>query len=147
MSSKSKIAQRQFDTDVAAATTIPQTPKSNNSENGEEKTGEGAQGTGGKKQGPGEKTGTDNPSPISSGAVLPKRFYGSIKLDALRLRRDAGQIADEIIQHFASLVDAEVKITLEVQASIPNGVPDNVVRTVTENCRVLKFTTQEFEDE
>ena len=35
----------------------------------------------------------------------------------------------------------------EVQANIPNGVPGKVVRTVTENCRVLKFTTQEFEDE
>jgi hypothetical protein len=70
----------------------------------------------------------------------PKRFYGSVKLDALRLRRDAGQIADEVIQHFTSLAGAEVEITLEVQVSIPEGVPDNVVRTVTENCRVLKFT-------
>ncbi|MBD2309099.1 hypothetical protein H6G17_26920 [Chroococcidiopsis sp. FACHB-1243] len=50
-------------------------------------------------------------------------------------------IPHEVIQHFASLVGAEVKITLEVQASIPNGVPDNVVRTVTENCQVLKFTS------
>lgn len=65
----------------------------------------------------------------------------------MRLLRDAGQIADEVIQHFTSLVGAEVEITLEVQASIPDGVPDNVVRTVTENCRVLKFTSQEFENE
>ena len=100
-----------------------------------------------REQTTGEKTGIDNPSPISSKAVLPKGFYGSIKLDALRLRRDAGQIADEIIQHFTSLVSAEVEITLEVQVSVPDGVPDNVVRTVTENCRVLKFISQEFEDE
>lgn len=70
-----------------------------------------------------------------------------MKLDALRLRRDAGQVADEVIQHFTSLVGAEVEITIEIQVRTPEGVPDNVVRTVTENCRVLKFTNQEFEEE
>jgi hypothetical protein len=68
-------------------------------------------------------------------------------LDALRWRRDAGQIADEGIQHFTSLVAAEVELNIEIQVRIPEGVPDNVVRTVTENCRVLKFTVQEFESD
>ena len=143
---KPEVAQRQFDTDAAAATTT-HTSKVNNSEGREQETEYGKQETREKKQGTKEKIGSYNPSPISSQTVLPKRFYGSIKLDALRLRRDTGQIADEVIQHFASLVGTEVEITLEVQASIPNGVPDNVVRTITENCRVLKFTTQEFENE
>ena len=30
---------------------------------------------------------------------------------------------------------------------VPDGVPDNVVRTVTENCRTLKFNHQGFETE
>jgi predicted AAA+ superfamily ATPase len=137
---KPEVAQRQIDADTAAVITTTQTPQPNNSESGEEKTGD-------KKQGTGEKTGTYDPLPTSSHPVPPKRFYGSIKLDALRLRRDAGQIADEVIQHFTSLVGAEVEITLEIQVNIPNGMPANVVRTVTENCRVLKFTSQEFEEE
>jgi hypothetical protein len=29
---------------------------------------------------------------------------------------------------------------LEIEAQIPQGAPDNVVRTVTENSRTLKFT-------
>jgi hypothetical protein len=37
--------------------------------------------------------------------------------------------------------------TLEVEAEIPSGAPDNVVRTVTENSRVLKFTNLGFEKE
>ncbi|MBW4506717.1 MAG: hypothetical protein KME64_09420 [Scytonematopsis contorta HA4267-MV1] len=78
---------------------------------------------------------------------LPKRFYGTVKLDALRLRRDVGQIADEVLQHLSSLVDAEVEITLEIQINVPDGVPENVVRTVKENCKVLKFTNHEFEQE
>jgi hypothetical protein len=36
---------------------------------------------------------------------------------------------------------------LEIEADIPNGTPDNVVRTVTENSRVLKFTQAGFEEE
>jgi hypothetical protein len=40
-----------------------------------------------------------------------------------------------------------VKVTMEIEAQIPSGAPDHVVRTVTENCRTLKFTSQGFETE
>jgi hypothetical protein len=40
-----------------------------------------------------------------------------------------------------------VKVTLEIGAEIPSGAPDQVVRTVTENCRTLKFASQGFETE
>jgi hypothetical protein len=42
-------------------------------------------------------------------------------------------------------MSSTVKVTLEIEAEIPSGAPDDVVRTVTENCRTLKFTNQEFE--
>ena len=38
-------------------------------------------------------------------------------------------------------------VTLEIEAEIPSGVSDHVVRTVTENSRTLKFTNQGFEKE
>jgi adenylosuccinate lyase len=60
---------------------------------------------------------------------------------------DAGKIADEVIQHLTSLLGAEVEVTLEIQANVPDGVPDNVVRIVTENANTLKFTSQGFEEE
>jgi len=44
------------------------------------------------------------------------------------------------------LVGSEVTVTLEIEASIPEGAPDNVVRIVTENSRTLKFTAQGFEE-
>lgn len=34
---------------------------------------------------------------------------------------------------------------LEIEAVIPEGSPDSVVRTVTENSRTLKFSSQGFE--
>ena len=59
--------------------------------------------------------------------------------------RDAGQIADEVISHLSGLVGSEVTVTLEIDAEIPDGAPENVVRTVTENSRTLKFASHGFE--
>jgi hypothetical protein len=47
----------------------------------------------------------------------------------------------------SGLVGAKVTVTLEISAEIPAGVPDQVVRIVTENSRTLKFTSQGFEKE
>jgi hypothetical protein len=84
----------------------------------------------------------------SSGAPapqLPKRFHGSVRLDATRVGRDVGRIAEEVISPLTAMVGSEVKVTLEIEAQVPNGVPENIVRTVTENSRTLKFDTQGFE--
>jgi len=95
-------------------------------------------------------TGQGNSSPESTnvvGATQPKRFHGTVILDATRVGRDASRIADEVIAHLAGLVGTTVTVTLEVDAVIPAGAPDHVVRTVTENSRTLKFTSQGFEKE
>ena len=90
--------------------------------------------------GTGEQPGEGQP-----GTALPKRFHGSVSLDATRVGRDASRIADEVLSHLSGLMGATVRVTLEIEAEIPNGTPDNVVRTVTENGRTLKFTSQGFE--
>jgi hypothetical protein len=72
-------------------------------------------------------------------------FFGSVKVDTTRISRDVASIANEIIQHLAALPDSEVDVTVEIQARVPGGVPENVVRTVSENCRTLKFDSQHFE--
>jgi hypothetical protein len=41
------------------------------------------------------------------------------------------------IAHLAGLVGAEVTVTLEIEARIPAGASDHLVRTVTENSRTL----------
>lgn len=77
----------------------------------------------------------------------PKRYYGSVSLDPTRAGRDAGRVAEEVIAHLSGIVGAEVKVTLEIDAYIPNGTPEHIVRTVTENSHTLKFNTQGFEKE
>jgi len=59
----------------------------------------------------------------------------------------AGRIADEVIAHLSGLVGSSVKVTLEIEADVSPGVPENVVRTVTENSRTQKFSSHGFEKE
>jgi predicted AAA+ superfamily ATPase len=99
--------------------------------------------------GPGQTAGGQQPSEPAKPPPppKPKRFYGSVKLSAQRVGRDAGKIAEEIVQHLVLQPGAKVEVTLEIQAQMPEGAPDNVVRIVTENARTLKFTAQGFENE
>ena len=76
-----------------------------------------------------------------------RRFHGTAKINANRLSMDADQIASAVVQHLGKLVGATVTVTIEIEAEIPSGAPANVVRTVTENCRTLKFENQGFEEE
>ena len=104
--------------------------------------GDGATVTGtgqGSGVGPGAFGNGSHGAPTSPVQTQPSRFHGSVTLDATRVGRDAGKIAGEVIAHLAGLVGADVTVTLEIQADLPTGTPDNVVRTVTENCRTLRF--------
>ncbi len=76
-----------------------------------------------------------------------KRFHATVHLDAARIGRDGGRIAEEVVQHLALLPDTKVDVVMEIQADIPAGTPDQVVRTVTENCQTLKFKSQGFEED
>ena len=76
-----------------------------------------------------------------------RRYHGSVKLDPTRVGRDASQVADEVIAHLAALLGADVKLTLEIEANIPDGAPEQVVRIVIENSRTLDFDDSGFEAE
>jgi hypothetical protein len=80
-------------------------------------------------------------------APKARRFHGSVVINPVRLGRDAADIANEIVQHLMKQPGASVEVTLEIQAEIPNGVTDDLTRTVNENCRTLKFKDFDFEEE
>ncbi len=109
--------------------------------------GDGASGGGSAGgPGPGPTGGGTGPKPTPPQAK-PKRFHGSVDLDQERVGRDAGRIAEEVISHLTGLVGSKVRVTLEIEAELPDGAPDTVVRTVTENAQTLKFTSHGFEKE
>jgi hypothetical protein len=80
-------------------------------------------------------------------ATVYRRFHGAIQLDSLRVGRDAGRIADEVIQHLTKLVGSDVQVTLEIQARLQDGASEKTIRDVTENCRTLRFDSFGFEEE
>jgi hypothetical protein len=81
------------------------------------------------------------------GPAQLRRFHGSVRVDSTRVGRDAARIADEVISHLVGQLGAEVTVTIEVDAKLPNGATEQLIRTVTENCRTLKFDNQGFEQE
>ncbi|MBI3462535.1 MAG: ATP-binding protein [Planctomycetes bacterium] len=89
---------------------------------------------------------TTVPLPPTERAPRFDRFHGSVHLDPIRLGRDASHVAEEVVQHLSSIVGAEVEITLEIQAKLPDGASDKLVRDVTENCRTLRFGSYGFEE-
>jgi predicted AAA+ superfamily ATPase len=90
--------------------------------------------------GPGELP----PLPLEKRA---RRFYGRKTLDSVRLTRDAGDIADNIVRHLQAIDGATVEVTLEVTSDAPGGIPPQTVRTVSENARTLRFDSHGFEEE
>lgn len=76
-----------------------------------------------------------------------RRFHGVVDLDPVRINKDVGDIVEHVVQHLTGLSGATVEVTLEIQADVPEGVPDDKVRTVTENARTLKSRDHGFEKE
>ncbi|MCS6883598.1 MAG: Swt1 family HEPN domain-containing protein [Oscillochloridaceae bacterium] len=95
---------------------------------------------------PSPRLSASSASPVVKPRTL-RRFHGSVEVSAERAGRDASRIAEEVIAHLTALVGARVRVTLEIEAEIPGGAPDHVVRVVTENSRALKFTQAGFEEE
>jgi hypothetical protein len=77
----------------------------------------------------------------------PKRYHGTVELDANRVGRDASRIADELISHLVVQAGAKVTVTLEIEATLPEGAGEQLVRTVTESGKSLKFASHGFEVE
>ena len=88
-----------------------------------------------------------SPLGASPTPALPKRFYASVTLNPDRVGRDAGKIADEVLSHLSTLSGARLKVSVEIEAEIPDGAPEDVQRTVSENAGVLKFDSHGFERE
>ena len=95
----------------------------------------------------GVDTGAEDEPPAPPLPPAPKRFHGSVQLSPGRIGHDAAEIGAEVVAHLVGLPNADVTVTLEIEAQIPAGAPERVVRIVTENSRTLKFTDQGFEKE
>ena len=66
------------------------------------------------------------------------RYFGSVKINSERYSRDIGNVTREIIDRLVG-TGAELEITIDIQATKPEGFNETEVRTINENAQVLKF--------
>ena len=100
--------------------------------------------------GPGAGTVVGTGTSLDTGAAgprPPRRFFGTVRLDPDRAARDMGTVAEEVLQHLTTLPGAEVEVSVEISAKVPDGVGRTVRRIVEENCRTLRFRAHSFEEE
>ena len=106
----------------------------------EAKTGTGPAGSG-------EASGRPPPADAGGPAARPRRFFATVRLDPDRAGRDMGTVTEEVLQHLTTLPGAEVEVSVEISAKVPDGVGQTVRRIVEENCRTLRFRSHGFEEE
>jgi predicted AAA+ superfamily ATPase len=93
---------------------------------------------------PKQPQGTTSPAPTKAKNT---RFYAGITVDPQKLGTTAGQIRNDILQHFNELPSISISVSLDIQVTIPEGTPPDIVRTVNENCNTLGIKGAEFRDE
>jgi hypothetical protein len=91
--------------------------------------------------GPVDAPAAGDPAPASQNT----HFYLSAELDTTRINRDVQRLVEEVIGHLTSVDGAQVEVSLEVSLNAPGGLPQQIVRTVSENCRTLKVKNFGFE--
>jgi len=79
--------------------------------------------------------------------VAPKAraFFGSVDVSATTAKMKLVSIAEEIIAVLAADPNANVKITVEIEADFPAGASDTTKRAVSENAAALGFKSKSWE--
>ena len=57
------------------------------------------------------------------------------------------EVVEHVVEHLTKLTGAKVRVKLEIDADVADGVPSKTVMDVTENARTLKFSDFGFEEE
>jgi hypothetical protein len=105
----------------------------------------GGEQTGQQQTLPGRQAKVTNGGPPSEPALEVKsRFFGVFQVSPDRYGRDLSRIAQEILQHLDQ-PGGELRVTVEIEASDPQGFGDATIRTVSENARAMKFEQADFE--
>lgn len=85
---------------------------------------------------------------IAEGGPPPPKlrsFHGAVDINATTAKTRLVQVADEIIAVLASDPQAQVKVTVEIQAEFPVGASDNIRRATSENATSLGFKIKSWE--
>ncbi|MCE2752488.1 MAG: ATP-binding protein [Pirellula sp.] len=105
----------------------------------------GTTGNGSTSGGTGPTGGTEKPAPGPTPPAKPKSFHGSIQIKPSAAKMKLVQVAEEIISILAGDPNANLEITLEINAEFPSGASDQIKRAVSENANALEFKSKSWE--
>ena len=79
-------------------------------------------------------------SPASAGPAAPaapvcRQIHATRQIDPLRVARETQKIDEEVLQHLKTR--GKLRITLEIHAELPEGLPEPTARVIRENCNAL----------
>ena len=74
----------------------------------------------------------------------PTHFYLEHQVQAGMLSVQANKIYEEIISVLNQSIDANIKVSISIEANFKNGAEDNIVRAVKENASTLNIGTSEW---
>mgnify|MGYP003145558279 CR=1 FL=1 len=76
---------------------------------------------------------------------MPTRFAGTVMISSERPARDIHQIVEAIVEQLTTLPGSQVKLRLEIEAEVPDGLERSKVRTLVENANTLGFIEKSIE--
>jgi len=82
----------------------------------------------------------------AGGKSIARSFHGQVSVNPATAKMRLVQIAEEVIAALNADPNAEVKISVEIQANFPDGVKDQTKRAVSENAKILGFKNAEWEN-
>ncbi len=87
----------------------------------------------------------DETAPPEAKDRLPTRFYGVATLSPDRPAKDFARVMEGIVEPLVELMGAQVKIRVEIEADVPDGINRDHARILLENARTLKLDNSELE--
>jgi hypothetical protein len=108
----------------------------------------GGDGTGAGRTDTGNGTGGGTgPTPLPPVVRKTRRYWATVEIDPTAIATQPAKIGKEIVQHLAALPDGTVRVTIEIDATVAGGIPDDLKRVLNENSQTLKFRQHGFDEE
>ena len=84
---------------------------------------------------------------VSGPVVAPKAkaFRGSVEVSPSLAKSRLRSIAEEVIELLNTDPNANIRVTLEIDAEFPQGANDTIKRSVSENATNLGFKVKDWE--
>jgi hypothetical protein len=79
-------------------------------------------------------------------AVLPRRYFGSVEINPQTIGSSVAEISQHVLTHLQSVYGSKVRISVEIEATHPDGFSDEVQEKVKKGSDALKFEQSDFSE-